>query len=117
MSLWKPASVTEEPEVVLCNWSILEVTFKDSPDEKSRHFVGTNVTEGYTGRVSSAIVEFDADNMTGKTRSGRVYKLLGAPGVSGNGSYVWNFWAERNGVTAFEDVSAQYWIDSLPEEV
>lgn len=109
MSLWKPAPVTEEPEIVLRDWAIFEATFENNENDRSRHFVGANITEGGTGRVSSKIEEFDQENMTGRTRSGRVYKLHGAPGFSSDGMYVWGHWAGRNAVTDVKDVSAEYY--------
>lgn len=103
MPLWKPAPVDQAPEVTMSEWRIMEVT---SPywDGASRHFVGYNVTNG-EGRVSSEIVEFDKEKMTGITRSGRVYQLVGPSGQDSDANYVWNRWKELNHVDSELDVS------------
>ncbi len=100
-SIWQPAVVEEEPELKLYSWSVFEATFSDG--SKSRHFVGAE--DFGTGRVSSAIQTFDAENMKGITRSGRVYELSGKTGMSSNAAYVWDIWKRRNSVTSWENVS------------
>lgn len=89
MSVWKPGDITEEPEVILLNWKILEVESND------RHFCGYNISLG-EGRVSSRIEEFDPSTMMGRTRSGRIYSLQGAPGFHPDADYVWATWCRLN---------------------
>jgi len=100
MPIWKTTAITETPEIVLAQWRIYE------SDIKERHFVGYNLTEG-EGRVSSAIQTFDENTMTGITRSGRVYKLQGAPGWNSDAEYTWNRWKHINSVESSEDVTNQ----------
>ena len=102
MSIWKTTSIYETPEVKLSDWKIYEVESESSP-KKTKHFVGYNLTER-EGRVSSHIVEFDPKTMTGRTKSGRVYKLVGNSGTSSDGSYVWSRWCTINEVTSVEEV-------------
>lgn len=90
MPVWKPGTVADEPEVVLTSWQVFEVANGD------RHFCGWNVGDR-EGRVSSRIVEFDAARMTGRTRSGRVYRLSGRPGNDADALYVRARWLRLNG--------------------
>ena len=97
-SFWSAASLTEVPEIELSDWQVMQLPHGD------RHFVGWNVTER-EGRVSSKIVDFDAATRRGRTRSGRVYQLLGSPGHDGDGAYTWGRWMQANAVVDCTDVS------------
>ena len=90
MVVYRPAPVSDDPEVTLRHWAIIEMS-----DTKDRHFVGYNIGTR-DGRVSSKIVSFDPKTMTGKTRSGRVYKLEGPPGSDGDAEYVLRIWIQNN---------------------
>jgi hypothetical protein len=109
MSIWRPAPVDQEPEIVLDNWMIVEAEFQEGPP--SRHFVGYHGS----GRVSSSIVEFDPQTQRGKTRSGRIYQLTGKPSSHSDALYVWSWWAVANGVTSWKDVSGQVLEESIPK--
>jgi hypothetical protein len=98
MAFWKTAPVSEEPEITLYDWKVFEL------NDGSRHFVGTNGARG-SGRVSSSIQTFDPTTMSGVTRSGRVYKLVGESGDSINGLYTWTGWCHVNRVDDCIDVS------------
>lgn len=100
MAVWNVTTVSETPELELVNWAVMELPSGD------RHFAGYNITEG-EGRASSKIIEFDKKALIGKTQSGRIYKLLGAPGIYGDGVYVWERWCRINGETSWTDVSEQ----------
>jgi len=103
MNIWPTAPVDIEPEILLSNWQVMEL------DSGSRHFVGRNVQE-FSGRVSSAIVSFDPHSMTGKTRSGRIYRLQGGPGYDEDGQYVWSLWARIHyAAKSYADVTSEYW--------
>lgn len=99
MPIWNLPSTSEVPEVTLSQWCILET------DDGNRHFVGTDVLD-MTGRVSSAVVAFDRVTLQGKTRSGRVYQLVGKEGWSSDAAYVWKRWCAVNEVKSFTDVTA-----------
>ena len=98
MPLWKPAPVGVEPEIVLLRWTVREI------DAGSRHFVGARADD-FSGRVSSAIVNFDSATMIGITRTGRAYRLEGPPGVNQDAEYVWSSWCTTNSVLTYVDVS------------
>ncbi|PLZ01038.1 hypothetical protein CY652_18080 [Burkholderia sp. WAC0059] len=100
MPIWQIAPVTDKPEVSIYHWRILET------DKGTRHFVGADEHDG-SGRVSTAIVAFDRSARHGKTRSGRVYHLIGEPGYSDNGEYVWTQWCKVNDVASCVDVTRQ----------
>lgn len=94
-SVWKTAPVSDEPEIQLVDWDVKKDTAGDG------YFVGTRPDDG-SGRVSTAIVEFDRERRRGRTQSGRVYELLGPRGYSSNGEYVWSLYKVANGITEFE---------------
>lgn len=102
-SVWSVAPIDDEPEIVLSNWTVFEVT-SELWSESTRHFVGYNNLDR-EGRVSSAIVQFDPEKAIGVTRSGRVYHLQGAQGFgSPDGLYIWKFWCRRSQVTKADEV-------------
>ena len=59
------------------------------------HFNGYNYRDR-EGRMSSRIVEFDAERMVGRTRSGRVYELKGPPDFDLDAEYVLRRWIRFN---------------------
>jgi hypothetical protein len=98
MAIWRCAPVTAEPEITLVHWRIMETEYAE------RHFAGARLDDG-TGRVSSAIVDFDPDGMVGVSLTGRVYKLHGPPGWGAQVDYVWSAWRILNGVSSYADVT------------
>ena len=101
MSVFRPASVKEMPEVFLSRWHVVEA---NDGVNKTLHFVGYNSQEGY-GMVSSPILEFDHNKKCGKTRSGRVYQLVGQPGFNLEADYVWQNWKNRNKIVESESIN------------
>lgn len=91
MPVWNVLPINLAPEVELTDWAVFELENGD------RHFAGYNITHS-EGRASSLIVSFDKTNMTGITSSGRVYSLVGKPGIYGDGLYVWGRWCNINSV-------------------
>jgi hypothetical protein len=89
ISIWKPASVTQEPETKLTQWQVYKVK---ALGEETIHFNGY---ARYEGRVCSAVQEFDKTTMRGRTKSGRIYELVGEPGRNRDAEYVWNDWIGR----------------------
>lgn len=104
MSIWKVESVDNEPSLRLRYWRVYEVrgVYRDAP---SRHLVGTQVGSE-SGRVSSAIKAFDVAARKGVSQSGRVYELLGRPGWSSEGDYVWSAYCRINSAQEVCDVTA-----------
>ncbi len=103
MGIWKTTTINETPQIELARWCVYEVDSEHWPG-RTRHFCGYNLTER-EGRVSSAIVFFDKESMTGRTNSGRVYKLVGNSSYDGDASYVWSYFVERNDISEIVDVS------------
>jgi hypothetical protein len=104
MPLWKTQAVDVEPEIVLVRWRILQT------DQGDRHLVGAR-EDDFTGRVSTAVLEFDVSRLVAVTQSGRIYQLSGAPGYSGDAQYVWENWCVVNRVTSYEDVTSSVYAD------
>ncbi|MET3821333.1 hypothetical protein ACVK00_000245 [Burkholderia sp. PvR073] len=100
MPIWRLPSSDEAPNVTLSSWRIFEI------DAGTRHFVGADVLD-LTGRVSSAITNFDRATLRGQTRSGRVYQLVGQDGWSLDAEYVWKRWCTVNDVKSYSDVTMQ----------
>lgn len=95
----------------LRRWRVVEVVTQNGT--RSRHVYGHDVTND-AGRASTAIKEFDLQTMTVTTRSGRTYKLMGAPGNARSGECAWQNWCRANGVTSEVDVTSHYFsVDNL----
>lgn len=99
-----PPTVDDEPVIELRSWRVMQT------ERCERHFVGVHGSGMLAaGRVSSAIVSFDASQRRGVTRSGRVYILRGAPGgLDGDAAYTWAAWARFNRVASYEDVTHEF---------
>ena len=104
MPFWTFRTIEEELEVSLVHWRLLEASFFDQDLQRTRHFVGTAVAER-TGRVSSAIEQFDPGARQGLTQSGRAYGLFGEPSYDSAAEHVWNMWCRINGVANWIDVT------------
>ena len=102
--LRKVESVAIYPTENIVNWSVREAIFYDG--DISRHLVG--FVPGRTGRVTSAIQTFCPEKRTITTQSGRVYTLVGMPGCSDGGDYVWRCWSAGNAVVHDIDVTDEY---------
>jgi hypothetical protein len=92
MPIWRTDPVTEEPEIDLVSWKVIEVR-----PSGARHFVGFSKA-GHEGRISSRIEDFDNERLVGRTKSGRVYRLVGPAGVNRDAEYVFSRWREMNGI-------------------
>lgn len=98
MPIWKPPPVSRLSLIPLSRWRIFELT------DGSRYFVGVDMFD-QTGRVSSPIVAFNAVSLQGTTQTGRIYELVGKPGVALQADYVWIRWCELYEVTSYTDVT------------
>lgn len=102
MSVWTIAPVAEQPETILHRWHVFETP------KGTRHFCGYAMAYG-EGRVSSPVVAFDPATMSGRTASGRVYRLDGPPGLHPDAAYVKGIWLARAGFaesTVVDDLEA-----------
>lgn len=108
-SIWRPASVTQEPETRLTQWRVMKVFADFNCNKETIHFIGSPEKWHGEGRVCSAVQEYDAKTKRGVTQSGRVYELVGDSGYNGDAMYVWSQWFANLGPTAdFEDVTSEY---------
>lgn len=98
-SIWKVKDITDEPETILTQWSVWKV------DDETIHFVGW---AGYEGRVCSAVQSYDPKTKCGITKSGRIYKLQGAPGNNLDALHVWDAWKQINGVVKADDLTQSF---------
>lgn len=101
MSVWSTKPITEQPQVVLRDWRIIEVS---DGETSSTHFIGY-FDENHEGRVSSRMINFDASTMSGVTKSGRIYKLVGEPGYNSDAGYVWARWKSNYLITQETDLT------------
>ena len=83
------AGVAHKPKVTLRNWQIKETV-------EGKFFAGE---EGGAGRVSTDIVEFDEKTKCGRTRSGRVYELVGDSRSTLQVEYLWASYKQINRLT------------------
>ena len=114
MPIWTFGTVEAEPQVCLTDWRVLEATYVDTVEPRTRHFVGSDARDG-TGRVSSAIASLDGQKRRGITKSGRVYELLGRFGSNSNAEYVWQAYCDINGISSATDVTAEL-VASMVED-
>jgi hypothetical protein len=107
-SVWSVRSIASQPSSKICDWQAFEVRRTDSGDALSVHLVGRLVAD-HGGRVTSAIKNVDRASRRVVTNSGRVYQLLGKPGYSSDGEYVWQSWQRIQEVTYAREVTAEFW--------
>lgn len=112
MPVWKVASIENEPSLVLRDWRIYEVSGVNEDGTRSRHLVGAVGRD--EGRVSSSVEVFDPQSLRGQTRSGRLYELMGPPGLSLDAEYVWNTFCSINQAQDIRDVTKELVLESNP---
>jgi hypothetical protein len=103
--MWGVRAVKVEPVTKLTHWQVFSIPSLDRGKGRDHHFNGRAAGSGDPGRVSSRIVEFDSETMTGITRSGRKYQLVGPPTFSGDPAYVWYRWCEFNKVVPMKVIN------------
>lgn len=106
MTVWKVASLALQASIVLESWAIVLV------DGHDWHFVGY-ASCNCEGRVSSKIEHFDLEARTGRTASGRIYRLEGPPGSDPDARYVFERWCAISRVKQFEEITEQVLAGSL----
>ena len=104
-SIWRPASVTDEPESYMTNWSVFKVKGVEIDDADTVHFVGNCDGEG---RVCSPVRTYDPVTKRGVTRSGRIYVLTGKSWYDSDALYVWRHWLMVNNNPTVIDVTKEY---------
>jgi hypothetical protein len=105
-SIWRPASVSSEPETTLIAWRVFRVTNLSASESETYHFCGR--TSYGEGRVCSPIQSYDPTTRRAVTRSGRVYELVGESGHDKDAIYVWKKWLAINDDPEFFDVTDSF---------
>ncbi len=111
MQIWQIAPGEDGLQTTLRKWRLIEATYADSQNPRTRHFVGRNVAH-WSGRVSSAVIELDIAAKRGRTQSGRVYQLEGAPGIDAEALAVCELWACVNAVAAWRDITDELFAEA-----
>lgn len=106
MAVWQIDPVDDRPDVTLLGWAAFEVPLNGLDMPWTRHLAGWSC-EDHQGQVCSAVQRFDP--LTGQclTESGRVYRLLGRPGLGADAEYVWNRWRRIASVGEHRDVTRE----------
>lgn len=104
MPIWLPSTVTEAPDERIRSWAVFEV-FVPEIGERTKHVAGELADR--SGRVSSPLVAIDVESRSVVTRSGRVYHLVGRPGLGLEGEYVWRRWLSINEARDVNEVSSE----------
>ena len=107
-SIWKPASVQQEPQTILSQWRAYKVKGNFDGEPETTHFVGYTVGRFGEGRVCSPILQYDPETRQAITKSGRVYKLHGDSGFNPDAMYVWNRWLSIASNPEYIDVTEEY---------
>ena len=103
MSTWLPPTAAEEPDVALVAWGAFEVLVPEL-GTPTIHVAGMREA-GATGRVSSPVAKVDAATRSVVTSTGRIYRLIGAPGLQGDATYVWTRWVWKWNATVLSDAA------------
>lgn len=101
--MWITPVSKDVNNIKLTHWAVVEA-------DDGRHFCGIDQTDmiGML-RVSTFMLKFDMTTMTGTTRSGRVYTLIGEPaGLIGRSLALWEDWAALNNIETWKDVTEEY---------
>ncbi|WP_425258158.1 hypothetical protein ACPOLB_21880 [Rubrivivax sp. RP6-9] len=104
MPAWLPPTAADQPSVTLTSWAAFEVQVPGL-DAPTIHVAGYAEWEG-SGRVTSPLKSVDAQRRSVVTSSGRVYRLQGGPGLSGDAEYVWRRWLRLWNATELSDATS-----------
>lgn len=109
--IWTLQPILSAPEITLTKWAAYDVPLIGEARPWTRHFVGYSKELG-EGQCTTPVVVFDPVRGLGRTKTGRVYRLEGAPGNSMPGKLVWTRWKSLNKVTTENDATDEV-IDLL----
>lgn len=100
MPVWSATPIADRPDDELTGWAVFDLP------NGNRHLAGWSCGDR-EGRATSAVLEFDEQQLRAVTSSGRVYQLRGRPGLGLDAEYVWRRWCGINEVdpAACTDVS------------
>jgi len=106
--IWLIGSIEAEPFTRLVDWRVFHCQLPGLDGATTTHLVGYS-PRNREGRVSSPIKTFDPSKRLVKTRSGRVYELLGSPGSCGDADHTWAAWLRINEATVVAEVTEQHY--------
>lgn len=106
MTVWTIAPVELRPDVTLESWAVFEVPLNGVDQPWTRHLAGYSLEDGQ-GQVCSAVESFDPASGQCVTRSGRVYRLRGRPGLGQDAEYVWRRWKRIASIPEERDVTKE----------
>lgn len=92
--------------MTLESWAVFEVPLHGLEQPWTRHLAGYSL-EDNQGQVCSPVQSFDPHTAQFITRSGRVYRLLGRPGLDHDTEYVWERWKRIWEIPQQRDVTQQ----------
>ena len=87
----------------LVSWGAFEVLVPEL-GAPTIHVVGLHQRAG-EGRVSSSVAKVDGAGRCVVTSTGRVYRLVGAPGLQGDAEYVWRRWVWKWNAQVLSDAA------------
>lgn len=90
------------PVIRLCRWRVAELA------DRSWHLVGWNLSE-CIGKTSSTVMAVDAALAQCLTSTGRVYQLVGPPGIDADAEYTWRAFCRHYGIESFRDATGALW--------
>ncbi|MGH8085306.1 MAG: hypothetical protein ACREPV_08510 [Lysobacter sp.] len=105
-SLFRMPGVESQPFVDLFEWRVMRLEAGGSQYDV---LVGYDIATG-CGRASTPVQAFDATRAEATSRSGRLYRLVGAPSYNSDAEYVFRSWLGRFLTDSnHSDVSQEYW--------
>lgn len=111
MPIWKMPSVDEQSTINLLRWTVVRFTTA----EVEADFVYGWDTANSCGRTSSVISSVDEKGPGIRTRTGRLYRLLGPSCEDADGEYVFRQkYAQLIALCEFSDVSREYVSLAIP---
>ena len=104
--IWTIEPLQTEPEIILTKWSAYDIPLIGETQPWTRHFVGFS-KELSEGQSTAAVVAFDPIKQIGRTKSGRTYRLVGAPGHCMPAKLVWSKWKHLSKVASEHEVTEE----------
>lgn len=114
MSTWLPPTAEEQPEVFLECWGAFEVLVPEL-GAPTIHVAGVRAAGG-EGRVSSPVAKVNGAGRCVITSTGRIYRLVGAPGMRGDALYVWHRWLRSWSAEVLSDAAPALLASFAAEE-
>jgi hypothetical protein len=101
--------------LVLVRWRAWEVQVPNY-DAPSWHLVGF-LQDEHCAKVSSALAHVSRTGDEARSKTGRVYRLAGAPGADEHAARLWAAWQRQHGVIVLRDCTAELLRGQQPRAV